>query len=63
MQPEILAEPAIATMCTSCIIQDEAIGVTYMDMVTPSMGRVGLSSSHMATCSPGPTIEDFTDLS
>ena len=63
MQPEILAEPAIATMCTSCIIQDETMGVTYMDMVTTSMGRVALSSSQMTTCSPGPTIEDVTNLS
>ena len=63
MQPEILVEPAIATMCTSCIIKDEAMGVTYMDMVTTSMGMVALSSSHVATCSPGLTIEDVTNLS
>ena len=63
MQPEILAEPALATMCTSCIIQDEITGVTYMDMVTTCMGRVALSSSCMATCSPGPIIEDVTNFS
>ena len=63
MQPEILTEPAIATMCTSCIIQDETMGAIYMDTVTTSMGRVAFSSSHVVTCSPGPTIEDITDLS
>ena len=62
MQPEIMAEPAIATMCTCCIIQDETMGVTYMDTVTTSMGRVALSSSCMVTCPPGPTIEDITNL-
>ena len=62
MQPEIMVEPAIATMCTSNIIQDETMGVTYMDMVTTSVGRVALSSSHMVTCPPGPTTEDVTDL-
>ena len=62
MELEIVMEPAIATMCTSCIIQDETMEVTYMDTVTTSMGRVALSSSHMATCPPGPTIEDVADL-
>ena len=56
VQLEILVESAVATMCTSCIIQDETMGVTYMDMVATSMGRVALRSSHMVTCSPGPTI-------
>ena len=63
MQPEILAEPAIATMCTSPTVQDETTGVTYMDMVTTSLGRVALSSSYMVTCSLRPTIEDITNLS
>ena len=62
MQPEILAEPAIATMCTSHIIQDETTEDTYMDMVTTSMGRVVLSSSHVVPCSSGPTTEDVTNL-
>ena len=47
MQPEILEEPVIATMCTSCIVQDETMGVTYMDMVTTSMCRLALSSHHV----------------
>ena len=63
MQPEILAKPAIATMCTSCIIQDETTGVTYMDMVTTSVGRVALRSSCLVSYSSRPTIEAITYLS
>ena len=62
MQPEIMMEPAVATMCTSHIIQDETTGVTYIDMVTASMGRVALSSSHLMACPSGPTIEDVIYL-
>ena len=62
MQLEIIMKPAIATMCTSCIAQNETMGVTYMDMATTSMGRMALSSSRMVTCPPGSTIEDVTDL-
>ena len=36
LQLEIMAEPAVSTMCTSHIIQDETMEVTYMDMVTTS---------------------------
>ena len=63
MQPEILVETAIATMCTTSIVQNETMRVTYMDTVTNSVGRVALSSSCMVTCSPGLTIEDVTNLS
>ena len=62
MQLEIMAESVVVTMCTSCIVQDETMGVTYMDIVTTSMGRVALRSSCLVVCPPGPTIEDITDL-
>ena len=62
MQMEIMMEPALATMCTSHIIQDETTGVPNMDMVTTSVGRVALSSSSLTTCPSGPTIEEVTDL-
>ena len=57
-----MVEPVVATMCTSCIVQDETMGVTYMDMVTTSMGRVVLRSSCLVACPPGPTIENITNL-
>ena len=31
-------EPTMVTMSASCIVKDEATGVTYMDTVTTSMG-------------------------
>ena len=62
MQPEVMAEPMVAMMCTSCIIQDEITGVTYMDTVTTSMGRVALRSSCLMTQTPRLTIEDITNL-
>ena len=39
----VVVTPGISTMSMSCIIRDEATGVTYMDMVTTSIGRVALS--------------------
>ena len=30
--------PTVATMSASCIIKDEATGVTYMDTMTTSVG-------------------------
>ena len=52
MQLEMMVEPAVAMISTSHIIQDETTGVTYMDMVTTSMGRVALRSFHLVACPP-----------
>ena len=49
-------------MCASHIVQDEIMGVTYMDTVTTSVGRVALRSSCLMTKTPRLTIEDITDL-
>ena len=49
-------------MCTSCIIKDEVAGVTYIDTVTTSVGRVALSGPEQETPGQGPQIEDITDL-
>ena len=62
LQLEMPIKPAIATMCASCIVQDEATGITYMDTITTSIGPVALEGSHLAIQAPGPTIEDITDL-
>ena len=61
IQPEMMAEPVVAMMCTTRIVQDETMGVTYMDMVTTSMGTVALRSSHMVAHPHRPTIEDVTE--
>ena len=44
MQQEAMVKPTVATMCASCIVQDETMGITYMDMVTTSVGQVALRS-------------------
>ena len=42
-QPKVVIEPAVATMCTSPVVQDKASGVSYMEMVTTSVGWVALT--------------------
>ena len=55
--------PIMATMsATSCIIKDEAMGVTYMDTVTTSVGWVALSGPKQEASTQGPIIDNITDL-
>ena len=54
--------PTMATMSASCIIKDEAMGVTYMDTMTTSVGWVVLSGPKQEALTQGPIIEDITDL-
>ena len=49
-------------MCASHVVQDEASGVTYVEMVTASIGWVALSYAPPAVQSPQLTIEDVMDL-
>ena len=49
-------------MYATHIVQHEATGITYMAMVTASVGRVALRNPHMVATLPGPTVEDITDL-
>ena len=58
-----VVEPTVATMSASCIVKDEAMGVTYMDTVTTSVGQVALSGPKLGTPTKGPIIEDIMDLS
>ena len=62
IQPEVVIEPAIATMCASCVVQDEASGVTYMEMVTTSVGQVTLNCANPVVQNPQLTIRDINDL-
>ena len=43
MPMELVAAPGITSVSSSHIIKDELMGVTYMDMVTISVGRVTIS--------------------
>ena len=61
MPMELVAAPGIASMSSSHIIKDELMGVTYMDMVTTSIGRVTISSLGLEAFPTGPTIEDIMD--
>ena len=54
--------PTIPTMSTSCIVKDEAMGVTYMDTMTTSVGWVTLSGPKQKALTQGPIIEDVMDL-
>ena len=54
--------PTTATMSASCIIKDKAMGVTYMDTVTTSVGGVALSGPEQEALTQGPIIEGITDL-
>ena len=58
---ELVTVPGIAFMSSSCIVRDELMGVTYMDTVTTSVGRVTISSPGLEACPTGPTIEDIMD--
>ena len=63
LQLAAVMEPTVVTMSTSCIVKDEATGVTYMDTMTTSVGQVALSGPNQGTPAKGPIIEDITDLS
>ena len=59
---EVAIKPTVAIMCASHVVQDEASGVTYMEMVTTSVGWVALAYAPPAVQSPQLTIEDVMDL-
>ena len=61
MPIRLVATPGISSMSASCIVKDEVTGITYLDTVTTSVGRVALSSPDPEACSTGPTIEDITE--
>ena len=52
-------EPTMMTMYVTCLVQDEATGVIYMDTVTASMGRVVFGNLCMEATLPGPTVEEL----
>ena len=61
MPIRLVVTPGISSMSASCIVKDEVTGVTYLDTVTTSVGRVPLSSPDLEACFTGPMIEDITD--
>ena len=63
LQLTAVMEPTMATMSASCIVKDNATGVTYMDTMTTSVGQLALGDPSQGTSANGPIIEDITDLS
>ena len=57
----MLTEPMVMTMYATCLVWDKATGVTYMDMVTASVGRVALRYPCMAATLSGPTVKELAD--
>ena len=57
----LLATLGISSMSSSHIVKDELTGVTYMDTVTISVGRVTISGPGLEALPTSPTIEDITD--
>ena len=57
----LVVTPGISSVSTSCIIKDEVTGITYMDTITTSTGRVALSGPDPEASSTGPMIKDVTN--
>ena len=57
----LVTTPGISSMSASHIMRDEVTGVTYMDTITTSIGRVALSGPDWEASPTGSTIEDITN--
>ena len=57
----LLATLGIFSVSTSHIIKDETMGMTYMDTVTTSIGRVTISGPDPEAIPTGLNIEDITN--
>ena len=55
-QLAMFVEPMMTMMYATFTVQDEVTGVTYMDMVTASVGRVALRNPCMVATLPGATM-------
>ena len=47
----------ISSISSSHVVKDDATGLTYVDTVTTSVGRILLSGPDLNASSTGPTIE------
>ena len=56
----LVTTPGISSMSSSHVVKDDATGLTYVDTVTTSVGRIILSGPNPNAPSTGPTIEDIT---
>ena len=57
----LVTAPGITSLSSSCVVKDDATGLTYVDTVTTSIGRIILSRQDPQASSTSPTIEDIMD--
>ena len=53
--------PGMSSVSSSCVTKDDITGITYVDTITTSFGRIILSNPNTNVSSMGPVIEDVTD--
>ena len=58
----MMVAPGVVTMSSSQVVWDEAIGATYLDTVTTSIGRVALNVAEDEVIVLALNIEDVLDL-
>ena len=61
MSMGLVMTPGISSISSSCVVKDDATGLTYVDTVTTSIGRIILSGPDPNATPMGPTIEDITN--
>ena len=57
----LIVTPGISSVSSSHIVKDKITGMTYVDTITTSVGRVAISGPDPEAFPMGPTIEDITD--
>ena len=57
----LVVTPGISSVSTSHIVKDKVTGITYMDTITTSVGRVAISGPDPEASPTGPMIEDITN--
>ena len=59
----LVTAPGISSVSSSCMVKDEATGLTYVDTVTTSIGRIVISgdATLLNPNASGLTIEDIMD--
>ena len=53
--------PGMSSVSSSHVMKDDITGITYVDTITTSFGRIILSDPNPNASSMGPVIEDITD--
>ena len=59
----LMTAPGISSVSSSCMVKDEATGLTYMNTITTTIRRIVISggTTLLDLNASGPTIEDITD--